>query len=142
MSATTETGALCARRERMVKQLILANLTQNLDLTELARACALSRSHFSRAFKCATGLAPREWIRQQRIKRAKVLIAASGLNLTQISQECGFCDQAHFCHIFSRSEGVNPMTWRNRQLGYRHHLRIVQISYVLGPAGEGHKLST
>ncbi|MCF8997965.1 AraC family transcriptional regulator, partial [Pseudomonas carnis] len=31
--------------------------------------------------------------------------------------ECGFCDQAHFCHMFTRSEGVNPMTWRN------HHSR-------------------
>ncbi|MDF3198610.1 AraC family transcriptional regulator [Pseudomonas sp. 1912-s] len=110
------TGGLCARRERMVKQLILANLGESLEVTELARACALSRSHFSRAFKCTTGLSPQEWIRQQRIQRAKELIISSGLSLTQISQECGFCDQAHFCHIFSRSEGVNPMTWRNHQL--------------------------
>ncbi|QJI38514.1 MULTISPECIES: helix-turn-helix domain-containing protein [unclassified Pseudomonas] len=110
------TGGLCTRRERMVKQLILANLGESLEVTELARACALSRSHFSRAFKCTTGLSPQEWIRQQRIQRAKELIISSGLSLTQISQECGFCDQAHFCHIFSRSEGVNPMTWRNHQL--------------------------
>ncbi|MBK5438220.1 helix-turn-helix transcriptional regulator [Pseudomonas sp. TH32] len=110
------TGGLCTRRERMVKQLILANLGESLEVTELARACALSRSHFSRAFKCTTGLSPQEWIRQQRIQRAKELIISSGLSLTQISQECGFCDQAHFCHIFSRSEGVNPITWRNHQL--------------------------
>ncbi|WP_226477255.1 AraC family transcriptional regulator [Pseudomonas sp. MWU16-30323] len=110
------TGGLCPRRERMVKQLILANLGDSLEVAELARACALSRSHFSRAFKCSTGLSPQEWIRQQRIQRAKELIIHSALSLTQISQECGFCDQAHFCHIFSRSEGVNPMTWRNHQL--------------------------
>jgi AraC family transcriptional regulator len=115
-SRPSATGGLCARRERMVKQLILANLGESLEVTELARACALSRSHFSRAFKCSTGLSPQEWIRQQRIQRAKELIVSSALSLTQISQECGFCDQAHFCHIFSRSEGVNPMTWRNHQL--------------------------
>lgn len=110
------TGGLCARRERLIKQLILANLAQSLEVSELARACALSRSHFSRAFKCSTGLSPQEWIRQQRIARAKELITRSTLNLTQISQECGFCDQAHFCHMFTRSEGVNPMTWRSHQL--------------------------
>ncbi|OLY72992.1 AraC family transcriptional regulator [Pseudomonas sp. ATCC PTA-122608] len=115
-SRPSATGGLCARRERMVKQLILANLGESLEVTELAWACALSRSHFSRAFKCSTGLSPQEWIRQQRIQRAKELIVSSALSLTQISQECGFCDQAHFCHIFSRSEGVNPMTWRNHQL--------------------------
>ncbi|MGH8448537.1 helix-turn-helix domain-containing protein [Pseudomonas sp.] len=124
------TGMLCSQREQKVKQLILANLAEPLEVTELARACELSRSHFSRAFKRTTGVAPREWIRQQRIKRAKVLITASGLSLTQISQECGFCDQAHFCHLFSRSEGVNPMTWRKLQLRYRDHLKALQLAIV------------
>lgn len=114
--ASATTGGLCARRERLVKQLILAHLGESLEVSELARACALSRSHFSRAFKCTTGLSPQEWIRRQRIARAKELITHSDLSLTRISLECGFCDQAHFCHIFTRSEGVNPMTWRNQQL--------------------------
>lgn len=126
----TVTGTLCARREQMVKQLILANLAQNLLVSELARACALSRSHFSRAFKRTTGMSPQEWTRQQRINQAKVLITSSALSLTQISQECGFCDQAHFCHLFSRSEGVNPLTWRKLQLRYRHHLRALQMDIV------------
>jgi transcriptional regulator GlxA family with amidase domain len=34
------------------------------------------------------------------------------MSLTQISLECGFCDQAHFCHLFTRSEGINPFAWR------------------------------
>jgi len=110
------TGGLCPRRERIAKQLILANLGESLAIADLAQACALSRSHFSRAFKCSTGLSPQQWIRQQRLLRAKELITQSNLSLTQISLECGFCDQAHFCHMFTRSEGVNPMTWRNHQL--------------------------
>lgn len=124
------TGMLCPQREQRVKQLILANLSGTLDVTELARACELSRSHFSRAFKRTTGVAPQEWIRQQRVKQAKRLIAVSGLSLTQISQECGFFDQAHFCHLFSRIEGVNPMTWRKLQLRYRDYLRAAQRAIV------------
>ena len=123
-------GGLCPRRERIAKQLILANLGESLAIADLAQACALSRSHFSRAFKCTTGLSPQEWIRQQRIQRAKELITHSSLSLTQISLECGFCDQAHFCHLFSRSEGVNPMAWRKLQLRYRHHLRTAQLAIV------------
>ncbi len=116
---TPTAGGLCPRRERIAKQLILAHLGESLAIADLAQACALSRSHFSRAFKCTTGLSPQEWIRRQRIQRAKELITGSSLSLTQISLECGFCDQAHFSHIFTRSEGVNPMTWRN------HHSRPV-----------------
>ena len=110
----TGSGGLSPQRERLVKQLILDRLGDSLEVTELARACALSRSHFSRAFKCSTGYSPQEWIRQQRIARAKLLIQHTDLSLTQISLECGFCDQAHFCHMFTRSEGINPFAWRCR----------------------------
>ena len=110
------TGGLTPWRESLAKQLILERLGETIEVTELARACALSRSHFSRAFKCSTGLSPQDWIRHQRIARAKQLIQNTDLSLTQISLECGFCDQAHFCHIFTRSEGINPFAWRCRAM--------------------------
>lgn len=110
-------GGLSPQRERRVKQLILERLGESLEVTELAHACSLSRSHFSRAFKCSTGLSPQDWIRTQRIARAKLLIQHTDLSLTQISLECGFCDQAHFCHMFTRSEGINPFAWRCQVMG-------------------------
>ncbi len=108
----TSTGGLSPQREKMVKQLILDRLGDSLEVADLAQACALSRSHFSRAFKCSTGLSPQDWIRRQRITLAKQLIQYTDMSLTQISLECGFCDQAHFCHIFTRSEGITPFAWR------------------------------
>lgn len=108
------TGGLTPWRESLAKQLILDRLSETVEVADLARACALSRSHFSRAFKCSTGLSPQDWIRQQRLARAKQLIQSTDMTLTQISLECGFCDQAHFCHIFTRSEGINPFAWRCR----------------------------
>ncbi|MGE8066949.1 helix-turn-helix domain-containing protein [Pseudomonas sp. NPDC089569] len=113
-------GGLNPQRERMIKQLILERLDQSLEVAELARACSLSRSHFSRAFKCSTGLSPQDWIRRQRITRAKLLIQHTDLSLTQISLECGFCDQAHFCHMFTRSEGISPFAWRCRMVRTVH----------------------
>ncbi len=126
LAAVTESpkktpGGLTPWRERLVKQLILDRLDETVEVCELARACALSRSHFSRAFKCSTGLSPQDWIRNQRIARAKQLIQNTDLTLTQISLECGFCDQAHFCHIFTRSEGINPFAWRCRTVRSQPH---------------------
>ena len=116
------TGGLAAWRESLAKRLILERLGETIEVSDLARACALSRSHFSRAFKCNTGLSPQDWIRQQRIARAKQLIQNTNRSLTQISLECGFCDQAHFCHIFTRSEGINPFAWRCRTIrALPHH---------------------
>ena len=121
-SPTKTTGGLTPWRETLAKQLILDRLDETIEVTELAQACALSRSHFSRAFKCSTGLSPQDWIRNQRIARAKQLIQDTDMTLTQISLECGFCDQAHFCHMFTRSEGINPFAWRCRTVrSHPHH---------------------
>ena len=121
---TPAIGGLSPQRERLVKQLILERLGDSLEVAELARACSLSRSHFSRAFKCSTGLSPQDWIRTQRIARAKLLIQHTDLSLTHISLECGFCDQAHFCHMFTRSEGINPFAWRCQIMREPQALRL------------------
>ncbi|WP_434701982.1 AraC family transcriptional regulator [Pseudomonas sp. D1-36] len=109
-------GGLSPWRESLVKKMIFDGLGETLAIARLAEACALSRSHFSRAFKASTGQSPQAWIRGQRIMRAKRLMQTTDLTLTQISQECGFCDQAHFCHIFTHSEGISPFAWRSRML--------------------------
>lgn len=106
------TGGLSADRLALVKQLITADLSKKVSVPFLAEACELSRSHFSRSFKRSTGMSPQDWIRNQRIHQAKELIKHSALTLTQISAECGFCDQAHFSHMFSKTEGTNPALWR------------------------------
>ncbi|KNH27017.1 AraC family transcriptional regulator [Pseudomonas syringae] len=129
------TGGLSPWRENLAKQLIVDHLGETLEVTELARACALSRSHFSRAFKCSTGLSPQDWIRRQRIARAKQLIQNTDLTLTQISLECGFCDQAHFSHIFTRSEGVSPFAWRCRAVRALPSLTIKRSQAAPAPTG-------
>ncbi len=111
---TLITGGLTPWRERLAKNLIHALLGEKISVPQLAQACALSRSHFSRAFKRSTGMSPQDWIHRQRIAQAKRLIQESDMTLTQISAECGFCDQAHFSRTFTRAEGVNPMEWRSK----------------------------
>ncbi|MBC3952214.1 helix-turn-helix domain-containing protein [Pseudomonas folii] len=106
------TGGLTPDRLALVKQLITADLSKKVSVPFLAASCELTRSHFSRSFKRSTGMSPQEWIRNQRIEQAKQLIKDSEMTLTQISAECGFCDQAHFSHMFSKTEGTNPARWR------------------------------
>ncbi|HEX8592689.1 MAG TPA: AraC family transcriptional regulator [Pseudomonas sp.] len=110
------TGGLAPWRLERVRQHVLADLSKKISVPQLAQACALSRSHFSRAFKRSTGMSPQDWIRHQRIAQAKRLITDSTLTLTQISAKCGFFDQAHFSHMFTRTEGTNPAIWRFQSL--------------------------
>lgn len=106
------TGKLKLWQETVAKQLMLERLETGVSVSTLAQACALSRSHFTRKFKASTRLSPTEWLRQQRILKSKQLLESSIMTLTQIAVACGFCDQAHFCRVFSRNEGMTPLTWR------------------------------
>ncbi|WEJ74852.1 helix-turn-helix transcriptional regulator [Pseudomonas sp. PSE14] len=93
-------------------ELLLEHLDEGIDVSTVANACALSRSDFSRKFKVSTGDSPQAWLRRQRVEKAKRLLAEARLPLAEIGLECGFCDQAHFCRIFTRMEGITPLSWR------------------------------
>ncbi|WP_095135422.1 AraC family transcriptional regulator [Pseudomonas sp. Irchel s3a10] len=106
------TGKLKLWQETAAKQLMLESLETGVSVSTLADACALSRSHFSRKFKASTRLSPTQWLRQQRILKSKQLLESSIMTLTQIAMACGFCDQAHFCRVFSKTEGMTPLAWK------------------------------
>lgn len=112
------TTTLTPLQERLAKEMIAGNLGNDLSVERIAQECSLSRSHFSRAFKQATGVAPHTWLLQMRVEKAKqLMLAQPALTLVTIAQTCGFADQPHLTRVFTRMVGVTPSTWRNHQRG-------------------------
>jgi AraC family transcriptional regulator len=99
---------------RRVRAFVDDNLDADLSTADLAAACSLSPSHFTRAFSASTGTSPHKWLVNRRIERAKALMLGGGDGLSQIALACGFVDQSHFTRVFARSEGESPGRWRRR----------------------------
>ena len=90
-----------------------AHLPQRIELRHLASLTALSQSHFSRAFKSSTGLAPYHWQLDARVRRAQALLLAdTRTSLDQIAESTGFADAAHLGRTFRRLIGATPAAWR------------------------------
>jgi AraC family transcriptional regulator len=104
-------GGLAPWQERRAKEMIAANL-DGVQVKEVARECRLSAAHFSRAFRRSVGVAPHNWLIEQRIVLSKKKLRDDRLSLTDVALECGFCDQAHFSRLFTRIVGVSPGAWR------------------------------
>jgi AraC family transcriptional regulator len=100
------------RGKSLAKSTLTADLTEDLSLEAVAGACRLSPNRFGRAFRNTTGLTPFAWARAVRIGRARELLCESSLLLAQITDDCGFADQAHFTQKFSALVGVTRGAWR------------------------------
>jgi AraC-like DNA-binding protein len=105
-------GGLAAWQERRAKEMLLADLTGDTSLADVAAACGLSASHFARAFRRSTGMPPHAWLNKARVDRAMLLLRQRRQSLAEIALECGFVDQSHFTRVFVRRVGLTPGAWR------------------------------
>jgi AraC family transcriptional regulator len=105
-------GFLAPWQERRVRELLTSNLVRDVPLSELAEACGLSVSYFSRAFRQSLGMPPHRWLLEQRVGRAKELLEHTAESLSDVAMSCGFADQSHFTRVFSRLAGCSPGAWR------------------------------
>jgi AraC family transcriptional regulator len=104
-------------QERCAKEYIATHLGGKLPLADVAAACRLSPSHFSRLFKQSTGMAPHQWLLDRRVERAKHLLMNTQETLTDIACAAGFADQSHLTRVFSKRVRVSPCAWRRANRG-------------------------
>ena len=99
---------------RRVVDYIQANLEGDIRLEELANIACLSRFHFVRAFKAATGTSPYRYVADLRIERAKTLLRLGQLSLVEIAVELNFSSQATFTRAFRKATGHTPGQYLGR----------------------------
>ena len=109
-------GHLARWQERRAKELIDANLANEISLGTLAAECGLSTSHFARAFRLTTGVPPYQWLLGRRLQQAQTFLRDEDLSIAHIADLCGFSDQSHLTRVFTRATGEPPAAWRRRQV--------------------------
>src|ERR1700751_6138247 len=93
-------GGLAPWQVSRAAEMIRKNLDGNIHLSDMARECGLSVSHFTRAFRKSFGRSPYRWLLERRIDRAKALLITSQLPISDIAIRSGFSDQASFTRAF------------------------------------------
>jgi transcriptional regulator GlxA family with amidase domain len=92
--------------------MLRSHLEGEIRIADLATACQLSPSHFSRCFRQSFGTSVHQWLIKLRIDTAKNLLREPKLSLAEVGFRSGFCDQAAFTRAFTTFEGTTPFRWR------------------------------
>ncbi len=97
---------------RKAREYARSNLDSVIGVREMADAAGLSRSHFSRVFHRAEGMAPREYIEHLRLKNAMSLLSQRELMVKEVAASSGFRDENYFTRVFKRATGLTPSEYR------------------------------
>lgn len=106
--------------------LIQQRYWDRLSLTALARQVGMSKYRLSHRFHDALGVTFRDYLLKVRLERAKVLLAAGHVSITEIAHDVGFGDLARFDKVFKRYTGFTPSAYRSSNL--RGQLRLHKVT--------------
>ena len=90
----------------------------NITVEEIANACRLNRSYFSKLFKEKKGCPPQEFLIRLRLSKAADLMRNTSMSISDISASCGYPNQLHFSRAFKQRYSVSPREWRSQNKLY------------------------
>jgi AraC-like DNA-binding protein len=100
---------LCAARDRL-----RAAEDPAPSVREIAKTAAMSPYHFIRVFTALFGETPHRLRTRARVERAKVLLALSRRDVTNVCLEVGLSSLGSFSELFARRVGASPSSFRRK----------------------------
>ncbi len=105
-----EIGAKGASYDKMARAMdfIDANITSDLQLSELASIAGMNKTYFSTLFKKLNGMSPWDYITVKRIDLARRLLSDKDKTVLEVAMLCGFNNTANFNRAFRKVTGKTP----------------------------------
>ena len=90
---------------------IKRNLHQKLSIESIAKLAYVSKSNFFKMFRDELGISPNDFILQERINKAKELLAGQN-SIKETAFQTGFSDTNYFTRVFKQLVGVTPKNYQ------------------------------
>jgi two-component system, response regulator YesN len=107
---------LCTPIQRAMG-LIQERYWDKISLSSLARLVGMSKHHLSHRFRERSGSTFRDYLLRVRVERAKALLAAHEVSISEVAQMVGFSDLPRLDKVFKRHTGFSPSAYRSMSRG-------------------------
>ena len=98
---------------RRARAYVTENYAQRLSLQEVADQCYVSQWHLSKLLNKHLGQSFYDLLNAVRIREAQKLMGDPSLRISEVAEQVGYADTAHFSRVFKKLEGVSAGEWRN-----------------------------
>lgn len=95
-------------RMRQVRDLLESGAADGLSLEQIASGAHISVNTLQRHFRAAWGLTVFEYLREVRLRRARLGLERDGISVTEAAWLAGYTSAANFATAFKRRYGVSP----------------------------------
>lgn len=92
----------------------LNNLQHKITIDTLAQQALMSRRSFDRKFRAAFNLSPQQWLIQQRLNKAKILLEETDLSIDKVASLSGFDNTLSFRRHFKKVLTLAPRQFREQ----------------------------
>ncbi|MBN2713181.1 MAG: helix-turn-helix transcriptional regulator, partial [Planctomycetes bacterium] len=84
-------------------------------VARMARELGVCRSHFYKIFRRITSRSPQQFVMEERMRLARMLLRESANSIGWIADKLGYSDQYFFSHHFKAFHGESPSSFRKSQ---------------------------
>jgi len=107
--------SLPGHKLRQVTDWMAEHVAEDFSLDRLAAQAGLSKFHFQRLFKRATGVAPSRYHINLRMNLARRLLRETKKSVIEVALEVGYANSSHFAQLFRRETGLSPSDYRRQR---------------------------
>lgn len=92
---------------------INAHFHEAISIADVAAYCGVSHIQLTNRLTRAVGISPIKYLTNQRIQKARKLLAESTLSVARIAAMCGYENQFYFSKRFRMTVGLSPQQYRD-----------------------------
>ncbi len=107
--------SLPGHKLRQITDWMAEHLAEECGLERLAAQAGLSKFHFQRLFKAATGVSPSRYHLDLRMSEARRLLRETRTSVVDVALEVGYANPSHFARLFRRENGLSPSDYRRQR---------------------------
>ena len=93
---------------------LLENLSKQQSLDSISKHMGTNRSKLAASFKSSLGISIFQWLREQRLNKANILICKTTDSIRSIALDVGYSNFPHFSTAYKAYFGTSPSRQRKR----------------------------